>query len=224
MIQIKQKKADIETVLPGHSNSYAYVKRIFDLSASCLLLIILSPLFLLISFVLYLDDGSPILFRQIRVGEYGRTFTIWKFRTMPVKQPGEKKLEQDRAGWINGVPDNFVFKSQDPQGISFIGKLLRKYSLDELPQLINVIEGSMSLVGPRPEVPEIVRYYNQDQSIRLTVKPGITGYAQVNGRSHLNHGQKITYDKYYVENCSWKMDLKILMKTVIKIISTSDNY
>ena len=214
----------METIFSGHSNGYVYVKRIFDLCASCLLLLVLSPLFLLICLVLYLDDGSPIIFRQIRVGESGRNFTIWKFRTMPVKKPEEQKRELDRAGWMNGVPDNFVFKSHYPEGISFIGKLLRKYSLDELPQLINVIEGNMSLVGPRPEVPDIARYYNRDQLIRLAVKPGMTGYAQVNGRARLNHGQKITYDKYYVENYSWKFDLKILMKTFIKVFNANDNY
>ncbi len=205
--------------------AYFTLKRFLDVIISGLLLIVLSPFLLLICLLLYFDDGLPILFQQVRVGRYGQTFTIYKFRTMPAKRTDEvSKQRLNRGEWLNGVPNDFVFKSCHPTGLSYLGKLLRKYSLDELPQLVNVINGNMSLIGPRPEVPDIARYYNQKQLERLLVKPGMTGYAQVNGRSHLNHGQKIEYDRYYVEHCCFRMDVQIIASTVLKVLRADDNY
>lgn len=204
--------------------TYLAMKRLLDVVVSSLLLVVLSPLFMLICLLLYVDDGWPVFFRQVRVGKGGQTFTIYKFRTMPLEGTDGRNQFENRRGWLHGVPDDFIFKSSHPTGLSRLGKCLRKYSLDELPQLVNVINGTMSLVGPRPEVPDITRHYNDIQRERLLVKPGITGYAQVNGRSHLNHGQKIAYDRYYVERCGFWMDVRITAATVLKVISTHDNY
>lgn len=120
--------------------------------------------------------------------------------------------------WKKGVPDDFIFKSGFESRVTPFGKFLRKYSLDELPQLINVLLGNMSMVGPRPEIPEITSHYNFHQMKRLQVKPGITGYAQVNGRSEITHGQKIEYDLYYIQNQSFLLDMKILLATVKQVV------
>lgn len=205
--------------------TYLTMKRFLDVVVSSLLLLVLSPLFVLICLLLYFDDGWPVFFRQVRVGKGGQPFTIYKFRTMPLKRTDDvNNQRENRKGWLNGVPDDFIFKSSHPIGLSWLGKYLRKYSLDELPQLVNVINGTMSLVGPRPEVPDITRHYNDIQQERLLVKPGITGYAQVNGRSHLNHGQKIAYDRYYLEHCGFWMDVRITAATVLKVMRAHDNY
>ena len=126
--------------------------------------------------------------------------------------------------WEEGVPDHFQFKTENDVSVTKIGKFLRKYSLDELPQLLNVLAGQMSLVGPRPEIPEITDLYNHKQAHRLLVKPGITGYAQINGRSEINHGEKIEYDLYYVKNQSLGLDLIIIVLTIVAVIKAKGAY
>lgn len=116
------------------------------------------------------------------------------------------------------MPDDFQFKGGTDSAVTPIGKILRKYSLDELPQLFNVLHGTMSLVGPRPEIPQITEFYDESQAKRLLVKPGLTGYAQVNGRSEINHGQKIKLDRYYVENCSLWLDIRIIFATILYVL------
>lgn len=122
--------------------------------------------------------------------------------------------------WADRVPDDFIFKSNDDDNpnITKVGHIIRKYSLDELPQFINVLKGDMSVIGPRPEILPITQCYDQEQKRRLEVKPGISGWAQVNGRSEMNHGEKIKYDLYYVENISLWLDLKILFRTAIQVM------
>jgi len=126
--------------------------------------------------------------------------------------------------WKEGVPDNFQFKTEFDSTVTPIGKVLRKYSLDELPQLLNVLGGHMSLVGPRPEISSITDLYNNHQIQRLLVKPGITGYAQINGRSEITHGKKVEYDLYYVRNCSLLLDIKIIVATIIYVIRAKGAY
>ncbi len=126
--------------------------------------------------------------------------------------------------WTEGVPDDFLFKSSHNIEITKIGAILRKTSLDELPQLFNVLKGEMSLIGPRPEIPEITEHYSEKQMNRLYAKPGLTGWAQVNGRSDSCHGQKIDHDLYYVENCSFRLDMKILILTIVMICNGKGAY
>ncbi|WP_404445295.1 sugar transferase [Sutcliffiella horikoshii] len=174
------------------------MKRYFDLIASITLVVVLAPLFIGTSIFVKLDVGSPILFRQSRIGLNEKPFTIYKFRTM-----------SDKKG-VNGelLPD--------VERISLLGKLLRKFSLDELPQLFNVIKGDLSLVGPRPLLPEYLPLYNEEQKRRHHVKPGITGFAQVNGRNSISWEEKFQLDTWYVDNQSFLLDIKILVITIIK--------
>lgn len=191
-------------------NRYRIGKRIFDILASSFLIICCFPLYLIISAVIAASSGRPVFYSQERAGKNNKIFTIYKFRSM--NNSGNKSTRTYE--WKNGVPDNFTFKSGFDVTITPFGRFLRKYSLDELPQLFNVFLGNMSIVGPRPEITEISRHYNLQQAKRLQVKPGMTGYAQVNGRSEINHGKKIECDLYYVENQSFSFDMKIILTTI----------
>lgn len=201
-------------------------KRLFDIIFSILSLPLLLPLFLVGAISILISDGRPVFFKQQRVGQDGALFTMWKFRTMYTDQSRFKVGEQeDRSTWTNGIPDTFVFKdSTDDPRITPVGKWLRKTSLDELPQMINVLTGDMSIIGPRPETPSYVQYYSPYQMERLKVKPGITGWAQVNGRSLINHGGKIEFDRYYVKNYNFKLDVEIMQKTVSQVAQRKGAY
>lgn len=195
--------------------SYLLGKRIFDVVVSLFLLLCLGPFLILFSIAILLFSGRPILFKQERTGKHNKPFMIWKFRTM---EPSCDSKKNHSYYWENGVPNDFIFKTPSTQRITRIGKIYRKLSIDELPQLINVLRGDMSLVGPRPEITEITQLYSRYQSMRLRVKPGITGYAQVNGRSINSHGMKIEFDHFYIDNCSFTFDMKIIAKTIGLVI------
>ncbi|MEK4760570.1 sugar transferase [Viridibacillus sp. FSL E2-0187] len=197
-----------------------YGKRLLDIFISSIILPIVVLFMLIIAISLLIVSGRPIFFIQERTGLNYSNFQIWKFRTMRIDQIQKSKVND----WEGGVPEQFVFKNSQDTRMTGIGKLLRKLSLDELPQIINVLKGEMSLVGPRPEVPEITAYYNLEQSKRLYMKPGITGLAQINGRSNIPHGRKINYDIDYVENCSFLLDIKILMRTISVVFSREGAY
>lgn len=184
------------------------IKRIFDLLFSMVLLVLLSPLFLILIIWIKLDSEGEAIFKQVRVGKDGVPFTIYKFRTM-VKNADKlfnKKVDKENL-------KNFVFQDKADPRVTRSGRFLRKTSLDELPQLINIIKGDMSLIGPRPEIQEIVNLYSDYDKIRLLVKPGVTGLAQVNGRGDLELGETIEYDVKYVKNYSLWLDIKIFFKT-----------
>ena len=202
--------------------SYLIFKRIFDILVSFTLLILFTPIFLLLMILILKMDGPPIFFKQIRTGRNHIPFVIWKFRTM--RNDSHSPVLFDFEKWGEGIPDEFIFKSEMSQNVTKTGKFLRKYSLDELPQLFNVLKGDMSIVGPRPESSEFTKFYIETQSKRLLVKPGLTGFAQINGRSEINHGQKIAYDLYYVKQCSLLLDVKIIMKTFIQVIRGKGAY
>lgn len=171
-----------------------------DLFLSLLLLVLTIPVALgLIVILILMHKGSPIFLQQ-RPGKDGVLFKIIKFKTMTDERDEEGKL------------------LSDSQRLTKIGKFMRKWSLDELPQLINVLKGEMSIVGPRPFLPEYVKLYTRFQSRRHEVKPGITGWAQVNGRNTITYTEKIIYDVWYVENISLLLDLQILFKTVINVV------
>lgn len=196
-------------------NKNQFGKRLIDIVASSFLLLCCIPLFLTLPLFIVVSSGWPVFFTQTRTGKNNKAFTIIKFRSM---RETSHDGDLNSYDWKGGVPKDFVFKSEFDSKITPVGKFIRKYSLDEVPQLINVLIGDMSMVGPRPEVPEITSKYNQYQMKRLQVKPGLTGYAQVNGRSEINHGQKIEYDLYYVHNQTLLLDMKILMATVKLVV------
>lgn len=196
------------------------VKRLLDFVVALILLVLVSPLWLLIVLWIRLDSPGPALFKQTRIGLRGKPYTIYKFRTMV---QNSEALMHDK---INRVQDleNFVFQEKDDPRITRSGRFLRKTSLDELPQLLNIIIGNMSLVGPRPEVPEIVELYSEEQCGRLNVLPGVTGLAQINGRSELTLGQTMAYDLEYVNTWSIWLDFKILWKTIFVVFTGKGAY
>lgn len=174
--------------------------------------VVMSPALGLIALLIWRRCGRPVFLHQKRVGLDGRTFEILKFRTMETVDNNPKLSITEE--WVESVPDEFVYKSEGQPGVTRLGQVLRKYSLDELPQFFNVLKGEMSVVGPRPEIPDIARKYDSIQRQRLQVKPGITGLAQVSGRSELTHGEKIEYDLEYVDGLSFWWDLRIIWGTV----------
>ncbi|MGI2327650.1 sugar transferase [Planococcus sp. YIM B11945] len=178
------------------------MKRLFDFTISFLVLISLSPAILLIAFLVKKKIGSPVLFKQQRPGLEGKPFDVYKFRSMTDERDDKGALLQD-----------------DVRLTSF-GKLLRKLSLDELPQLWNVLKGDMSFVGPRPLLMHYLELYNKTQLKRHDVRPGITGWAQVNGRNTISWEKKFEYDVWYVENQSFWLDMKILFLTVLKVFKS----
>lgn len=195
---------------------YHFVKRAFDLCASAVLFILILPFWLLLDIVIYIDDphGSP-MFTQMRVGKNGKLFKLYKFRTMVVNAEDILHELKDK-----NEMDGPVFKIKDDPRITKIGKFLRKTSLDELPQLLNVIKGDMSLVGPRPALPNEVAEYTEEQKIRLSVTPGVTCYWQVQPkRNTLTFDQWVALDKKYIEEQSVLTDLKILFMTVGAVIN-----
>ncbi len=175
-------------------------KRLFDFLAALVALFFLSPLFLLTAVLVFWKLGSPIIFRQRRPGLHGRLFSILKFRTMTDMR--------DEAG--NLLPD--------AQRLTKLGKFLRSSSLDELPELINVVKGEMSLVGPRPLLEQYLDLYTPEQMRRHEVRPGITGWAQINGRNALSWEEKFQLDLWYVDNHNFWLDIKIILMTIIKIV------
>jgi len=185
------------------------MKRLLDLIASCAGLVMLSPLFFVVAAAIKLDNPGPVFFRQARAGKDGRTFRVYKFRTMVVD------AEQKGAG---------VFIEKDDPRITRVGKFLRSLSIDELPQLINIMKGEMSLVGPRPTLPYQVDNYNERQRRRLLVLPGITGWAQVNGRNELTWTERVELDIWYVDNRNFWLDLKILLKTCSVVFNRTGIY
>jgi len=207
--------------LPVESQEFGYsgwqlaAKRLLDFVVALTLLVLISPLWLFIVLWIRSDSSGPAIFKQIRVGQRGKPYTIYKFRTMV---QNAEALMKDKLEKVNDL-ENFVFQEKDDPRITRSGHFLRKTSLDELPQLINILIGNMSLVGPRPEVPELVKLYSPEQRRRLNVLPGVTGLAQVNGRSELTLGETMAYDLEYVRTWSFLLDLKILWKTIFVVFT-----
>lgn len=178
------------------------MKRLFDVCVSLLLLLLFSIVICIVAILVRIKLGSPILFKQERPGMNGIPFYLYKFRTMTNEINGD-------GNWL-----------PDEVRLTAFGKTLRKYSIDELPQLINVIKGDLSLVGPRPLLMEYLPLYSSKQAKRHDVKPGITGWAQINGRNSINWEEKFELDVWYVENRSFLLDLKIIVLTITKVFKT----
>lgn len=202
--------------LPRFSGWNHALKRTFDLVFSSVALIVLSPVMAVVALLIKREDGGPIMFRQERIGARGKPFVIHKFRTMCID--AESRIDAMIAA--NGG-SALLFKAENDPRITQIGKVLRKYSLDELPQFWTVLRGSMSIVGPRPQVSREVAEYTDETHRRLLIKPGITGLWQVNGRSRLSVEDSIRYDLRYVENWSLTGDLTIIMRTIRVVLNSS---
>lgn len=199
-------------------------KRIFDISLCLLALPVVLPLLALISFLVVLDSVGPAIFVQERTGKGGRSFRMYKFRTMQWNLDDSAHRAFMRAfvnGEIDQVPtEKVVFKPFRDSQVTRLGRILRKTSLDELPQIVNVLKGEMSLVGPRPNVPWEVDAYKEWHRARLNALPGITGLAQVNGRSCISFDRIVEYDIEYIESQSLWLDIKILWQTARSVILT----
>lgn len=179
---------------------YVQVKRVVDFACSLLALILLSPLLLVICLLLYIANKGSILFTQERAGLHGRIFRVFKFKTMNDRRDASGKL----------LPDHVR--------LTPVGRFVRSTSMDELPQLLNVLRGEMSLIGPRPLLPRYLPLYSPEQNRRHEVRPGITGWAQVNGRNTISWTQKFEYDVWYVDHIGFLLDLRILFLTIRKVL------
>ena len=177
-----------------------YFKPLLDCVVSLLGIVVLSPIFLVILICLFISNNGKVFFVQNRPGKNEKIFKIIKFRTMNNKKDAHGNL----------LPD--------AERLTYLGKIVRKTSLDEIPQLINVLNGDMSLIGPRPLLPEYLSLYNERQKKRHTVKPGITGWAQINGRNAVEWNKKFEFDVWYIENLSFILDLQILFLTLKKVV------
>ena len=184
---------------------YAFVKRAFDIVGSLICIVLFSPVMLLAAFMVKLTSPGPVIFRQERVGLHNKPFVMYKFRSMQVQSKS-----RERAGWT----------TKNDARVTGVGKFMRKTSIDELPQLFNVLKGEMSLIGPRPERPQFVEKFREEiprYMVKHQVRPGMTGWAQVNGyRGDTSIRKRIDCDLYYIENWTMGLDIKILFLTVFK--------
>ncbi|HEX5163864.1 MAG TPA: sugar transferase [Thermomicrobiales bacterium] len=217
MQQVAQ--VEIPSVELGYSGWYKASKRLFDLVVGSLLILCLLPVFIVCAFLVWRSSPGPIIFRQPRVGVRGREFTFLKFRSMRVDADPAIHREYV-AKFINGAAEQqpagngSMFKLVEDPRVTRVGRVLRRTSLDELPQLFNVIRGNMSLVGPRPPIPYELEHYRPEHYHRLAVKPGMTGLWQVSGRSHTTFDEMIALDIEYIHRASFLTDLRLLFRTI----------
>lgn len=191
--------------------TYPFIKRLLDLVFSIVMLIILSPLLAIVALAIKMESKGPVIFKQRRLGRNGEVFLIYKFRSMIVD------AENQGTG---------QYSFDDDPRVTKVGKIIRKTSIDELPQLVNILKGDMSVIGPRPPLtyhPWPYEDYNEFQKRRFSVRPGVTGWAQIHGRKDILWETRIQYDVFYVDNMSFKLDLKIFMITIVKVLLMKDN-
>ena len=197
-----------------------FVKRMLDIVVSLAMIILLIPLFVVVAILIKCESKGGVIYRQIRVGKDGRHFNFYKFRSMFVD--AEKRKSQILGQ--NESSDGVIFKMKKDPRITRVGRFIRKYSIDELPQLFNVLEGSMSLVGPRPPLPTEVAQYTLDERKRLHIKPGITCIWQVSGRSDIPFKKQVLLDEQYIKNHGLLKDIAILLKTIPAILTGKGAY
>jgi lipopolysaccharide/colanic/teichoic acid biosynthesis glycosyltransferase len=185
------------------------MRRLFDIVVAAAALVVTSPVMLVAIIVIRLESHGHPIYRQRRVGQHGDMFDMLKLRTM--------------VQGAEGIGAGMAVNEGDPR-ITRVGAILRRYSIDELPNLLNVLKGEMAIIGPRPTIPVQVAQYTERQRGRLAVKPGITGWAQVNGRASLKWSQRIELDLWYIEHRSWRLDLQILWRTVLMVLGGSGLY
>ncbi len=196
------------------------IKRFFDFTLSLTLLLFLTPLFLLIGLFIKLTDGGPILYISTRIGKWGKPFSFPKFRSMHLDAEKRKKELMEKQMYQDGA----TFKMKSDPRVTWIGKILRKTSLDELPQLWCVVKGDMSLVGPRPPIPEEVKTYSTKDRQRLDIRPGLTCFWQVSGRSDIPFDKQVLLDVEYIKSQSVWTDIKILIKTIPAVLTGRGAY
>jgi len=209
----------LEPLSPKGSIYYLVLKRLMDIIVTSLILVCAVPLMVVVAMTIKLEDGGPIFYRSKRVGQWGRPFTLYKFRSMrpdaPLAKAGLEHLNEK---------DGPVFKIRHDPRITRVGRVIRKYSIDELPQIWNILQGDMSLVGPRPPLPEEVAKYSEREIERLSVRPGMTSLYVVAGRSDLTFEQWVQLDLSYIRNRSIIQDLRILLKSVPRILRGAGAY
>lgn len=222
LIDSKKKKVGLSTMEKRsniYSNFYFTSKRIFDVCISLIALVITLPITLVTSIFIYLEDRGPILYTQDRIGKNGRTFKIYKFRSMCV-DADSKKNDLITMNEVKGA----MFKiSSDPR-VTKVGFFIRRHSIDELPQLFNVLRGDMSLVGPRPPLPEEVEKYTDYDKKRLVVNPGCTGLWQISGRNSLDFNEMVDLDIKYIRNAGLFLDIEICFMTIWIMIIPNDAF
>ncbi|MGB6895339.1 MAG: sugar transferase [Dehalococcoidia bacterium] len=216
----------IDLGISGSIRSHHIIKRIFDILSVTLILVLLSPFLILIAFLIMFDSKGPILYKQKRIGKGGQVFTMYKFRTMKLGSSSTQHQEyvvrliseNISPEEINGAHGSSFKMENDPR-ITRVGKLIRKTSIDEIPQLLNVLQGDMSLVGPRPPLPYEVEVYQEWHKRRFEVLPGITGFWQVKARNRVSFNEMIRLDLEYIERQSFWLDLLIILQTPWALIS-----
>ena len=194
--------------------NYMSVKRVFDLVSSTIGLIMLSPIFLILAIIVKLDSKGPVFFAHTRYGKNGKKFKMYKFRT--IFENAQVMINDFTPEQMKEWKENF--KLQDDPRITKVGKFLRKTSLDELPQIVNIIKGDLSIIGPRPVIEEELEKYGENKEKFLSVTPGLTGYWQANGRSSTTYEQRMEMELYYIDHISPKLDFKIFFKTIESVI------
>nr|WP_226545808.1 sugar transferase [Bacillus thuringiensis] len=212
-----------EVHIKKRSTSYIFIKRALDIIGAIIGLVIFSPFFIVIPLLFLIGENrGPIFFKQVRIGEKGKEFRIYKFRTMIVN--AEEKLKKNKKLYKKYLENNYKLEPHEDPRITRLGQFLRKTSLDEIPQFLNVLKGEMSLVGPRPVVVEELEEYQEKVHEFLSVKPGVTGYWQVSGRSDVGYPERVDLELYYVYNASIWFDIKILLLTVKNVLLSKGAY
>ncbi|ALS77943.1 MULTISPECIES: sugar transferase [Planococcus] len=219
-LNIRYSETVFESVKTNTSNGYLYTKRFLDIVGSLVGLIMLMPLFLLIGLLIKMEDPQgPVFFKQKRVGKHGGTFDMYKFRSM-VCNAEDLKASLQQQNEASGP----VFKIKSDPRITKIGKFIRKTSIDELPQLVNVLNGDMTVVGPRPALPDEVAQYTNYEKQRISVTPGLTCFWQVNGRSNISFQEWVEMDLEYIRTRNTTMDIKLIFKTILVLFGSKDAY
>lgn len=195
------------------TSNYIHVKRICDVILASIGLVLLLPVFILLAIITKIDSKGPVFFAHTRIGKDGKKFKMYKFRTM--YEDAQDRIKDFTPEQKQEWEENF--KLQDDPRITKIGKILRKTSLDELPQIINIIKGDLSIIGPRPIIDEELEKYGENKEKFLSVTPGLTGYWQANGRSATTYEDRMKMELYYIDHMSAELDVKIFLKTFIKV-------
>lgn len=215
---IAQELANISTKayikVLGKKKLYMVVKRIIDVALSTMGLIVLLPVFAVIALAIKIESKGPVFFKHMRIGKNGKVMEMYKFRSMVIN--AEELMKNFTPEQMKEYNENYKLKD-DPR-ITKVGKFLRRTSLDELPQLINIIKGDLSIIGPRPVVKDELEKYGLNSQKFLSVTPGLTGYWAANGRSCKSYDERIEMELYYVENMSFKLDIKIFFKTILSVL------